>query len=374
MKIVRRELIYDPDFEVVAEPGERGADGRNGIDGRNGVDGRDGEAEAFNLRGAWRRGTYEPLDVVTHEGSSYVATAATKSEPPGKSWQLLAARGDDGKDGADGVSQRGPRGLPGTTTVVTGGSDATAFIADGDVLKGQPLRVSTAGHCTVANASSMIGAAAVGVAVSDVADGMAGLMLAGGTLEADWTAVTGSAALSPGIAYYVSLTGGLTSTAPADGGQVVTFVGRAVSESALAIELANPILLSGATEDAEPTLIEAIFDDAAEIGHALFVSGDGHVDLASMADPGVAGISVESVSADATGHFVTEGQITRDDWTVITGSASLTPGALYYLDPASPGLLTDTPPEDIGDSVVIVGRALTSTTLDVSIQPPMLLN
>jgi hypothetical protein len=377
MRIFRRnDLETDSVLEVIAEPGERGADGIGGKDstvpGPKGDKGAD--AKGFNLRGEWRRGTYEPLDVVTHEGSSYAATATTKSEPPGKAWQLLAARGDDGKDGET-IAVRGPRGLPGTSTVVSGGSSGIPFIATGDVLKGQPLRVSTAGHCSLADASSVVAASVVGLAASDVADGMAGLMFGGGTLEMpSWVAITGTETLSVGSAYYLSLTGGLTSTPPADGGQVVTFCGRAVSESELAIEVAAPILLSGATEDAEPTLLEAVFDSAAEIGHALFVSSDGHVDLASMANPGVAGISVESVAADATGHYITESQVSREDWTVVTGSASLTPGALYYLDPATPGLLTTTPPEDIGDSVVIVGRALTSTTLDVSIQPPMLLN
>ena len=67
----------------------------------SGEPGQDGSS--LNMQGAWDSGTsYVLYDVVDHEGSSYVATAAsTNSEPPNANWQLLASKGDDGADGAD---------------------------------------------------------------------------------------------------------------------------------------------------------------------------------------------------------------------------------------------------------------------------------
>jgi hypothetical protein len=313
-------------------------------------------------------------DIVTRHGSSFLCLKAnTDREPPNRNWARIAAAGKDGKDGET-IAVRGPRGLPGTTTVVSGAGTPTAFIADANIDAGQALIVSTAGHCDLASASGIATAAVVGLCVTDVASGLAGIMQTGDVLTLDdWSDATGSATLSPGSAYYAAETPRqLTTTPPEGAGKCVTFIGRALSETSLAVEVAAPILLSGATEDVYP--LEAVFDSAADIGNALYISSDGHVDLASMDNPGVAGLSVESVSADATGHYVTEGQVTREDWTPVTGSASLSAGSLYYLDATSPGLLTATPPEDVGDSIVVIGRALTSTTLDVSIQPPMLLN
>lgn len=241
----RSDLVTDPIFEATGEPGKDstvpGPAGKDStVPGPKGEDGR-----GFNLRGKWRRTTYEVMDVVTHEGSSYVATAPTKSEPPGKAWQLLAARGTDGEDGHDGVGQRGRPGRDGVTTIV-GGGGGTPFIAEGNILKGHALIVSSAGHCSPGLADVMATAAVVGLATSDVADGMAGLMLGGGSLELeDWSPVTGSASLSPGVAYYLSTTipGGLTITPPDDDDLVVVFIGRALSTTVLSIEIANPIQL-----------------------------------------------------------------------------------------------------------------------------------
>jgi hypothetical protein len=62
---LRTDLVIDPAFmEPEPERGERGEPGLSikGDRGDNGKPGADGKG--FNLRGAWRRGTYEPLDVV----------------------------------------------------------------------------------------------------------------------------------------------------------------------------------------------------------------------------------------------------------------------------------------------------------------------
>ena len=61
-----------------------------------------------------------------------------------------------------------------------------------------------------------------------------------------------------------------------------------------------------------------------------------------------------------TGEYVTEGSIERVDWTAVTGTALLTPGAVYYLG-LTAGTLTSTAPTTTGQHVVAVARAVSST-------------
>jgi hypothetical protein len=59
---------------------------------------------------------------------------------------------------------------------------------------------------------------------------------------ADWSAVTGSASLSPGVLYFLAVGGGLTVTAPASGA-CLTLVGKALNASTLVIDPLPPIEL-----------------------------------------------------------------------------------------------------------------------------------
>ncbi len=58
----------------------------------------------LSWRGEWAKDVeYAIGDAVSSKGSSYVAIAASQGErPPGRSWDLLAAKGKDGKAGTDG--------------------------------------------------------------------------------------------------------------------------------------------------------------------------------------------------------------------------------------------------------------------------------
>ena len=122
--------------------------------------------------------------------------------------------------------------------------------------------------------------------------------------------------------------------------------------------------------------IEATFTSTAVEGMVLYVPSNATVDLAqadSASTWGAIGIAHENVSAAALGDYVTEGQITKTDWTTVTGSVSLTPGATYYLSAATPGFMTSTPPSTTGQSVVVVGHALTTQIFDIEIAQPILL-
>jgi hypothetical protein len=125
----------------------------------------------------------------------------------------------------------------------------------------------------------------------------------------------------------------------------------------------------------DPT-VTAIFDSNALIGFAVYVSSNGHVDNAqadSQSTTGVAGFSNVDVTAGNTGTYLTEGPITRDDWTPVAGTEFLVPGDVYYLSATNAGQITNVAPTADTEFVVVLGRAATTTQLDIELAPPVLL-
>lgn len=76
-----------------------------------------------------------------------------------------------------------------------------------------------------------------------------------------------------------------------------------------------------------------------------------------------------SIASSASGNIATSGLLTVSDWTSVTGSATLTSGSLYFLDPSTAGKLTATAPTTTGQFVVCVGIALDTTTLQIDLNP-----
>jgi hypothetical protein len=73
---------------------------------------RETETASFRLRGAYQSDQdYDRLDVVTLEGSSYIARQASPGPCPGDGWRMPARAGGTGPQGETGP--RGERGLPG---------------------------------------------------------------------------------------------------------------------------------------------------------------------------------------------------------------------------------------------------------------------
>lgn len=113
------------------ERGETGATGAAGPKGDKGDKGDPGEpgmdGEGFRWRGAFDcAATYAPGDVVSDEGSAWIADAAIGGcvDPPFEPWELLASKGVNGADGADGApgakgdkGDTGPAGPPGANGV-----------------------------------------------------------------------------------------------------------------------------------------------------------------------------------------------------------------------------------------------------------------
>lgn len=88
---------------------------------------------------------------------------------------------------------------------------------------------------------------------------------------------------------------------------------------------------------------------------------------------GLAGIGLLSadIATAATGTVQTTGVLSLSDWTAATGSVTLTPGAAYYGDPTTAGMLTTTAPTT--GSSQWVGVAVSETTLAINVGDLILL-
>jgi len=119
---------------------------------------------------------------------------------------------------------------------------------------------------------------------------------------------------------------------------------------------------------------EAVADSQIKIGHALYIKSNGHADLAQAngaSSVQVAGVALSDAAAASTVKYITEGKVTRSDWTEVIGTTALTPGITYFLSSTTAGLLTATAPTTVGQYVVRVGRALDAETLDIEIELPV---
>ena len=100
------------------DPGPQGAKGDTGAAGPQGAAG-----QGLTIRGPWDPGaTYNVNDVVSYDGSSYVATVSDdlghQPDVSAQDWTILAGKGDSGTTGAQGpkgdTGATGPQGPAGT--------------------------------------------------------------------------------------------------------------------------------------------------------------------------------------------------------------------------------------------------------------------
>lgn len=144
-------------------------------------------------------------------------------------------------------------------------------------------------------------------------------------------------------------------------------------------------LQSGDTLDATVLEVDVVSmqnDEAASINicQPVHVNATGGVELAqadASATVEVLGLVRDTeITAGSSGEIQTDGILsaTTAQWDAQTGgTGGLTPGSVYYLDPDTPGKLTSTAPTDVGDFVVRVGRAVSTTEMEISIDQPILL-
>lgn len=117
-------------------------------------------------------------------------------------------------------------------------------------------------------------------------------------------------------------------------------------------------------------------DVSVQIGQPLYLKGNGHADLAqanAIATSRICGLAVAAASAATAVSYSPDRTVERDDWTPITDTATLLPGATYYLSPDTAGKLTTVAPQALGQLVAIAGTALSATKLAIEVQPPILL-
>lgn len=114
------------------------------------------------------------------------------------------------------------------------------------------------------------------------------------------------------------------------------------------------------------------------IGTPVYVKADGEVDKAQANASGtvqITGLARDvSIAAAASGIIQTDGVLvaTTAQWDAVTGgTGGLTAGSVYYLDAATPGMLTATAPTTAGQFVVRVGLALSAIDIDISVTPPI---
>jgi hypothetical protein len=110
----------------------------------------------------------------------------------------------------------------------------------------------------------------------------------------------------------------------------------------------------------------------------VYIKSNAHIDLA-QADAGstseVIGLVMsDTIATTDTGDVVLMGpvQATTGEWDVVTGgSGGLTPGSVYYLDPTTPGMITETAPTTVGQRVVRLGIASSETTFSLIPNAPI---
>ena len=91
----------------------------------------------------------------------------------------------------------------------------------------------------------------------------------------------------------------------------------------------------------------------------------------------LAGLGLSTTTAaGALGDIISEGVLvaTAVQWDAVAGTTGgLAFGTIYFLDPVTSGKLTATPPSTVGQCVVVIGVALSTTELDLQISLPILL-
>jgi len=117
---------------------------------------------------------------------------------------------------------------------------------------------------------------------------------------------------------------------------------------------------------------------AITIGQPVYATSGSAVDLAradAQSTIRVMGLVADvSIAASATGDILMDGvlEATTTQWDAVTGeTGGLTPGANYFLDPATAGKLTQTAPTTAGQFVVRVGHALSTTEFEIEVQQPI---
>ncbi len=108
-----------------------------------------------------------------------------------------------------------------------------------------------------------------------------------------------------------------------------------------------------------------------QAGQPVRVHTDGTLRLAQADSVGNAALALaaEQIAHGAGGQALSLGFLTLADWTFVTGSVSLSPGARYYLTPSALGMLQTPPPTASPDVVQPCGWAVTEQKFLIQTEP-----
>lgn len=127
------------------------------------------------------------------------------------------------------------------------------------------------------------------------------------------------------------------------------------------LDVTNPAAAAAGANDIPP-------------GAPVYCSGANQVAEAladSLSTARAIGLAEGTIPEDnGAGRVQTDGRLTltTGQWDTITGgSGGLTPGARYYVDPSTAGMLITTAPSTDGDVVVPIGTAKSATLMEISI-------
>lgn len=129
-------------------------------------------------------------------------------------------------------------GMPGRDG--TGAAAPVEAVASGDMAAGTPVAIDrSTGQLIAADAAFKPAAFVAGLLSAAVVAGFVGSAAQDRLTLADWSAIAGTARLSPGVPYFLAVGGGLTAAAPASA--CVAMVGTALDSATLLIDPQPPI-------------------------------------------------------------------------------------------------------------------------------------
>lgn len=131
----------------------------------------------------------------------------------------------------------GPPGLTGAP----GSQGATQAVASTNLIKGQAVAIDRATFKFIpGDPSYKPKAFVIGLTDAAITSGFVGNALTGPVTMSDWTAIAGTAALSPGVPYFLAPAGTITATPPTSP-NCLTVIGVAASTTTLNVDPQPPI-------------------------------------------------------------------------------------------------------------------------------------
>ena len=248
------------------------------------------------------------------------------------------------------------------------------------VVIGNVVFFDSVGDAVKAQADVEATSLGVGFALGTIADAASGDFQTDGIMiatEAEWNAVTetGAGGLTEGAQYFVSeiTAGKITVTEPSTIGEFVVQVGVALSSTKLKITDTLPKEVVVASAPVPTITATNSSGSGVVIGNVVFFDSVGDAVKAQADAVGTSlavGFALATIADAASGDFQVDDIMTATEaeWNAVTeeGAGGLTEGAEYFVSEITAGKITTTAPSAIGEFIVQIGIALTSTKLKIT--------